>query len=701
MLKDNNRFLKSTLLILSIFWVYQGSSIAKGQNSIDGIVANKITGEALWNVNVSVQGTKLGAASDPNGYFVINKVSVGIYTLKFSSIGYEELEFKDVKIEIGKTVTLNVSLHPTILETQEIVVTGTRSIHSLKNVPVETSLLSARELEGIGLQTLTDAVRWIPGVNISGGAPNGAARRFTAMIHGLPSQYSMILVDGKRAKSEHIHTGTNLNLVPIGMIERIEVVKGPASALYGSEAFGGVINIITKLLPEKSVYGAEISYGEYNTQNININHGSTIGKMGYYINGNLMRTDGVPDANAIKFDYNQTNLLGKLSYNVSKNNLLKFNARYYGNKYLRESTLPKIYDRWFNMSGQWESRLSDKSSITTGLSYSHFKGEYRNDDNCTIMADVVYEGELNNNNVITTGVEIRNEQFSRIATPQKETTIVSGFIKDEVRLTAPLTYITALRIDNHPNIGTEFTPKFGALYRLTMDTDIRASIGKGFRAPSLQDLYEKEFDHRTYYRNGNPNLKPEYLMSYNLGIEHRFNDIVVMRISGFSNDFKDMIMALDTGDSLTGKPIFRRENIKEASAQGVETEIRLKVGGLSMMLSYTHSDTQDDNGDPLAYSPENMTVLRLYHYAQRFSLSTMLSVEDARNRYYKTSGGQGKLKDYTLVNLSVNKKLVGNLMIFFRVENLFDQEFEIYEDGKSLAGYGRSYLAGLNLTIKQ
>jgi len=693
--KDNKRLLKSVLLILSVFWVYLSPSIVKGQNSIEGIVANKITGEVLWNVNISVQGTKLGAASDPNGYFVINKVPVGVYTLKFSSIGYEELEFKDVKIEIGKTATLNVSLYPTILEAQEIVVTGTRSIHSLKNVPVETNLISARELKGIGLQTLTDAVRWVSGIDISGGAPNGAARRFTAMIHGLPSQYSMILVDGERAKSEHIHTGTNLNLVPMCMIERIEVVKGPASALYGSEAFGGVINIITKPLPEKSIYGAEISYGEYNTQNINLNHGSSIGKFGYYINGNLMRTDGVPDANAIKLDYNQTNLLGKLSYKVSKNNILKFNTRYYDNKYLRKPTLPKVKDRWINISGQWESILSDKSSITTGLSYSHFKGEYRDDDNRTTMADVVYKGEFNNNNVITTGVEIRNEQFSRTATPQKETTIVGGFIKDEVRLTAPLTYITALRIDNHPNIGTEFTPKFGVLYRLTMDTDIRASVGKGFRAPSLQDLYEKEFDHRTYYRNGNPDLKPEYSMSCNLGIEHRFNDFVVMRISGFGNDFKNMIMALDTGESLNGKPIFRRENIKNASAQGVETEIRFKIGSLNAMLSYTYSDTQDDDGNPLAYSPESMTVLRLYHYAQRLSLGAMLSVEDAGNRHYKTSGAPDKLKDYTLVNLSVNKKLVDNLIIFFRVENLFDQEFEIYEDGKSLAGYGRSLLGGI------
>jgi len=154
-------------------------------------------------------------------------------------------------------------------------------------------------------------------------------------------------------------------------------------------------------------------------------------------------------------------------------------------------------------------------------------------------------------------------------------------------------------------------------------------------------------------------------------------------------------MALDTGDSLNSKPIFRRENIKKATAQGFESEFRLKIGGIYAILSYTYSDTKDDNGDPLAYSPVHMTTLRLYHYMQRYTLGTMVSVEDARNRYYKISGGQGKLRDYTLVNLSFNKKLIGNLMLFFRVENLFDQEFEIYEDGKSLAGYGRSMLVGI------
>jgi len=506
----------------------------------------------------------------------------------------------------------------------------------------------------------------------------------------------MILVDGERAKSEHIHTGTNMNLVPVGMIERIEVVKGPASALYGSEAFGGVINIITKPLPQKSIYGAEISYGEYNTQNINLSHGSCIGKLGYYLNSNLIRTDGVPDANDIKFDYYQTNLLGKFSVGVTENNIIKFNTRFYGNKYLRAADKPKVNDTWIDVSGYWESQLNHKSSITTGVSYSRFKGEYRDDDNRTIKAETVYTGDFNARNAITTGLEIRNERFSRNATSRKETTIVSGFIKDEAKLMAPLTYITALRVDHHPNVGTEFTPKFGALYRLSVNTDIRASVGKGFRAPSLQDLYEKEFDHKTYYRDGNPDLKPEYSMNYNLSIEHCFNDYLLTRVSGFRNDFRDMIMVLDTGNSLNGKPIFRRENIKEALARGVEAEIRLNIGDLSTMIGYTYCDTKDDDGNPLAYSPKHTTTFRLYHYLSTFSLGSMLSIEDARDRYYKsTSGSQDKLRNYTLVNLSVNKKLIGNLILFFRIENLFNQEFEIYEDGKSLAGFGRSFLGGI------
>jgi outer membrane receptor for ferrienterochelin and colicins len=664
---------------------------------LKGEIINNSSKIKLPDVNIIIENTILGTASNGMGNFIIERIPEGVYTIKFSALGFKKLLIKNIKIETNKITTISAYLKPIVLELQEVVITGTRSLHSLKDVPVETNLLSAGEIRGVGLQTLTDAIRWVPGVNISGGAPNGAARRFTGMIHGLPAQYSLILIDGQRAKSEHIHTGTNINLVPVGMIDRIEVIKGPASALYGSDAFGGVVNIITKPMSESPVWSAEMSYGEYNTQNINVNHGSTLGNLGYYVNVNVINTDGIPDNNNVRFDFSQKNLLGKLSYQLSRSTIFKLNARYYANKYLRNVTKPKVNDSWIDVIGRWENKLSDKSNIKTGLSFSHFKGEYRDDNNRTIMADIVYDAVSNNNSIVA-GIELRNDKFSRNATPKKETNIFSAFIKNEINPSSLVTYITALRVDNHEDIGTEFTPKFGALFKITPFTDIRASLGKGFRAPSLQDLYEDKFNHKSNWRDGNPDLKPEYSLNYNLSVEHRFNEYLLARISGFRNDFKDMIMTLATGDSLEGLPIHRRENIQEALAQGIESEIRFKTGNLNAIISYTFSSTEDDEGDPLAYSPRHMTNLRIYYYWEKIGLGTMCSVEDARNRFYKIkSGGKGKLKDYTLINLSINKKIFNTLLAFLRIENLLDQEFEIYEDGKSLAGYGRSYLGGIKI----
>ena len=114
------------------------------------------------------------------------------------------------------------------------------------------------------------------------------------------------------------------------------------------------------------------------------------------------------------------------------------------------------------------------------------------------------------------------------------------------------------------------------------------------------------------------------------------------------------------------------------------------------MRSHIYSDTRDDNGNPLAYSPRHTTIFKLYHAVPRFGAGAMLSVEHATQRYYKTkSAAQGRLEDYTLMSLSLNKKFRDRLMLFARMENLLNQEFEIYEDGKALAGHGRTFLGGV------
>jgi outer membrane receptor for ferrienterochelin and colicins len=606
------------------------------------------------------------------------------------------VQLRGVVVEPGRPATIAVELEPTDLRLPKILVTAQRSTRSVKDIPAETHRISPQELDDLGLQTLTDAVRWVPGVTISGGAPNGAARRFTAMIHGLPAHYTMILVDGVRAKSEHIHTGINANLVPIQMIEQIEVVKGPASAIYGSDAFGGVVSITTKDAASEPFYGVEASYGKYNTRNVNLQHGSKVDRLVYYINFNMAQTDGVPNTDGANFDYSQANVLGKLSLQAAQSTRVTLSARSYNNTYLRKVGVPKVNDNWIDVAGRLKVGSGDARHVSGGVSFSHFKGEYRHDDNRTVKGDLLSRLPIGRRNVATVGIEVRNEQFSRDATSRRATWVTGAFVEDTIKPTASQTYSLALRLDHHPGVATEVTPSVGVLYGLTSNTDIRASVARGFRAPSLQDLYEEGFDHRSYYRDGNPDLQPEYSTNYSVGLERRFSHQLVARTSVFHSDLRNMIVVRDTGELLDGKPVFRRENVREASTFGAEVEARVRLGGLTAMLSHIYADTQDADNEPLAYSPRHMTSLRLYHHVERFEIGSMLSCESALQRYYRQkSGGRGRLEDYTLLNLSVNKKLLHRAVAFFKIENLLDQEFEIYEDGKSLAGYGRSFLGGI------
>ena len=688
------RLLLCIFLLSNTMFLFAESNI----NSIQGFVYDQTTGEKLSFVNIVIKETNLGTITNENGYFHIKELKPGIYDIQVSHIGYKVLTLNNISIKKNKTQYLKIGLKPTIIETNAIVVTATRSIHTLKDVPLETYLINRKEIKGTGVQTLTDIIRWVPGVTISGGAPNGAARRFTSMINGLPSQYSMILIDGERAKSEHIHTGVNLNLIPVEMIDRVEVVKGPVSALYGSDAFGGIINIITKPIPQSASYGANFSYGKYNTRNINLYHGNSLKKFGYYVNINQIHSDGVPDASDIQFDYDQLNFLGKLTYTLSNRSAFSFNSRVYRNKYLRKSTIPKVTDYWTDLSTHWRYKIEKKTSFKTSLYYSHFKGEYRDDNNRTIMGESVLDGKIGNLHSITTGLEIRNEEFSRAATPEKITTILSGFIKDELLLNSKIIPVLALRADYHPKVGTVWTPKVGGLYRLSSKTDIRASIGKGFRAPSLQDLYEDKFDHKTYYRDGNIHLKPEYSMNYNISAEHFFTDNLIAKISGFRNEFKDMIMATNSGEIYNGRTVLRRENIQKALAQGIESEIRAIIGNMRFVICHTYANTKDEDDFPIAYSPQHLTTVRLYKYFPKVGFYTFLSLEKAVDRYYKTKeGNKDVLQNYTLLNLSMDKRFTDQILAFIRIENLLNAKFEIYEDGKSLAGFGYSILVGINL----
>jgi outer membrane receptor for ferrienterochelin and colicins len=576
----------------------------------------------------------------------------------------------------------------------DVVVTATRSNHILKNVPIETNLISQQEIENAGIQTVADAARWVPGLNISGGAPFGASRRFTSLMRGLPAQYTLVLIDGKRTKSEHIHTGNNLNLIPVNMVERLEVVKGPSSALYGSDAMGGVINIITKSAPEKASLGADLRYGSFDTRNATLSHGNQIGRIGYYLSGRQENTDGIN-----KNRYKQQNLMAKIAYDATEKDELGFNSRMYANTYMNSGKEAK--DNAVDLIGHWKHRLNETSTFNVETSLSRFTGSAKDAVNNTAETDVLYQGLLKQRHYLSLGLEIRRESFKRLATAQHSESIFATFLQDELQATDWLDIVASLRADMHPKAGNVLSPKIGTLWKLTDRTGLRASVGRGFRAPSLQDLYEYHYLHGTYWRDGNENLKPEYSWSTTLGLQQEISTGFQWRVTGFRNDFRNMIAALATGElEDDGLAIVQRQNIKTALTRGIEVETRHQIHDFQLTLGYTWLDTEDDEGKVLSYNPKHMVTSRLSYYSQSSGFGAWLSLEDALQRYYQDKSGQVQtLDDYLLLNVNLHQRVSRHIKISLSIGNVLDEKFASYEEGKTQAGFGRSFMGGVEFNL--
>ncbi|MCK4637876.1 MAG: TonB-dependent receptor [Bacteroidales bacterium] len=591
-----------------------------------------------------------------------------------------------------------------VIKLEEVVITATKFIHILKDVPIETNLITLKEIEQSGVITVSDAIRWVPGLNISGGAPFGSSRRFTGIIRGLPAHYSLVLIDGKRIKGEHIHTGVNLGLVPIEMVEKIEIVKGPSCALYGSDAMGGIINIITKTISEKQTIKFGASYGSFNTQDYDLSYGNKFGKFGCFIAGKYTNSKGFPlILDDKKYDnqwFKQFNTLVKISYDVNDRNTINLNAKYYNINYLRK-TAADINDNEIDLILDWKTKFNEKSSLSVSTAYSEFTGSRKDANNITSSGDVMYYYKLSKNHELTTGAEGRHEYFTRVGVqPGHEENIFSIYAQDEMKLGKKIRVAATVRVDMHTNLAPVVSPNGSVLFKLSDKTSIRGAVGRGFRAPSLQDRYEYHFYHKTYYRDGNSGLKPEFSISYSVGLEQQITKNLLGRISVFRNDFSNMIVVLPTGEYETDSiPIYRRQNIKTALTQGIETEFRYKWNNLNIVVGYTYLDTKDDEELVLSYNPKHLTTARIYYDFKNINLIVMSSVEDARGRYYNESGNINQLEDYTLLNLHVTKQIRKHFHVFGTIGNIFNKQFETYEEGKTFAAYGRTLTGGLKIKI--
>ena len=259
----NNKFLIASVFLFMLCFF---ATAAPKENSILGKVLEKRGGESMEFVNVSVKGTTLGTITQSDGSFVLHDIPNGKQTIVANFIGYKTLEI-NVDIKRGKSFNLLFELEEDVFNLEQVVVTGTRSQHFIKNVPIRTEVVTSQSLRNKNAQNIFEALEAIPGIRVESQCQ--FCNFSMVRMQGLGAEHTQVQINGQPVYSG-LASVYGLEQIGTGDVERIEIIKGAGSALYGSSAVAGAINIITREPSKKPTIYADIQFGNYGTNAYNI-----------------------------------------------------------------------------------------------------------------------------------------------------------------------------------------------------------------------------------------------------------------------------------------------------------------------------------------------------------------------------------------------------------------------------------------------
>ncbi len=619
---------------------------------------------------------------------------------------------------------------------EEIVVTGTRTPHTLKDVPVETVVISRKDLEQSNSQNVMDTLKTVPGITSAVHDDIFGTYTWRAKMRGLSFNdgYGLILIDGQRIMGSGQsggmgEYGIGLNQIPVEMIERIEVVKGPSSALYGSDAMAGVINIITTQSPDKPTGRAGVSYGWYkvkekvkrdgtlvkpsddgksrNSSQAYVSFGDKpFERFGYLLHYNYESADDIRQ-DPIRSD--RHSLMAKMDLEVTDNlNLfLKNEVSNYQKTNNRE-------EESYRISPGLEWRPSDDHLLSIkgytynwdfvhgypGYSYGHKFGNTDYD-----QAELQYTWYVNEQHALTMGGEIQQQSIDYTIDNADGSTIrvkedvdtYSLYGQDEIICFEDLTLVAGLRFDDHSNFGNEVNPKLSLMYNLFESTIFRASVGRAFKSPTIRQLYyDAPYRHGDYYVQSNRNLRPETGIGYSAGIEQwLWDDRIMTNLGFFRNEIEDMVVREDTSTIHDNLPLLTYQNVEEAITQGMELLVKLNYQDFSLTASYTYTNSENrETGNALTYIPEhNLSLAPAYKWSRYgIGISGLVSYVGEQ---YKDNSNSSKVNGHTVVDARIYMDLSEKARLVFQADNIFDSDKGDEGNYRS----GRTVLAKLDVSF--
>ncbi len=490
-----------------------------------------------------------------------------------------------------------------------VVVTAEAAPEASETLGAAATVIDAAEIARARTTNVLDLLRTVPGLDVvQSGGPGGVTSLF---LRGTSSTQTLVLVDGVPLNSPYFG-GTDLSAVSTANVERIEVVRGPFSALYGSEAIGGVIQIFTRKSADAGLAGkASFAMGNADAREglgeLRFLEGDVSGTFAFrrtlssgdqfneFFSGTSLSgaltaqigegasagvvvrretgrtgvpTDGATPTPQRSTTGDTTTLEVPLSFSLSKNLLLEASVRY-----VRDTPSYADPDSSFSWSSTDARRAGGRAALTGTW------GAHR------LAAGVDFER-----------TQVSNESNFGVALDGATARTFAVFAEDRIALDGERLVATAgVRWDDHSAFGSAVSPRVTAAWRVLPSLKLRAAAGSAFRAPSLGELY--------YPYSGNPDLQPERSTSWELGAEQTLAPGVVAEVTAFWNDIRDLIQY----DAQT----FTNQNVGHARTRGVETAVRTAVGERAFLrASYTYLDAEDlDAREPLLRRPRHRASL--------------------------------------------------------------------------------------------
>lgn len=677
-----------------------------------------------------------------------NKNRIGILTLSLS---------------VAMSLPAYAAENEPVYQLDEVVVTASGFEQNIADAPGSITVITKEEINRRGYTDLGSILADVEGVDVRGSS-TGIMGAENISIRGLSSDYTLILVDGipqngtKDVGPTGFYAGIGSFVPPLATIERIEVIRGPMSTLYGSEALGGVVNIITKKVADEWRHNLTLDHTIYEdaargsiSRYSFYSSGPLIkDKAGLALRGNFLRRGGsaVKDelGNVISDKGAAANpsllrnysLGGKVTWKQDSQNSLWLDADTATSDYGEEGRRLERHKLTLGSDnkaayGDWNTTLTYNTTELKGYTYGNIDRKLKNDN---IIFDTKLVAPLGEAHKLTVGGRYWDEKledgvlttagFGKLAADT-----ASLFAEDEWRLRKDLALTYGARYDHHSSFGGHVSPRGYLVWKTSDKWTLKGGVSTGFKAPTLAQSVDAVSgfaggpgNPNPIYLYGNPDLKPEQSVNKEVGFYYQDRTGLNVNATLFHIDFKNKINGGVELGVIDGHQAQTYENVGRAKTHGLEFGSKMPLAeDLALNLNYTYTLTEQiggaNDGAPLNNIPKHAVTARLNWQADEKTTAWLRAEYRGKmNRYIKkqlNATEQGVVnalgeyfKSYTVLDLGVSRKLAKNTTLNFAVNNVLNKDFgeavvingatyyKYFSTGKETAG---TYLAGRNYWV--